>query len=621
MLCLRLFAWRLIAMRPGAPAPVASRRKRRLRPGAVLAAVLLIGLPTSPALAGRRRQPPPPPPSITVDSARIEPLAAGTFVRVDGSGEYRGALELRRGTVKPPAPPPGTPPAPPPPPVTGVGVVNDVAFEDYLKGIAEVPAGWPAEALRAQAIAARTYALWVLQNGAAGAAGDLGAQICATEGCQVYAGLAKERAPNGANWVAAVEATAGQVLLHQGKAIVAKYSSSNGGRSVSGGRPYLKPVDDPDDARSPLHRWSLAVSFDDVGRAVAAPGTVTGVRRDGGSVVVGWSGPDGVPGSVVVPATGFRARLNAAVLPPPGRSRTVPSIMFDLAADAGARMVNLAGRGYGHGIGMSQYGAFGKAARGLKADAILASYYGGIRPTTLNAGGIPTSVKVAVDQGRPEVLAGATGPFRVLDGKGNVVAAVATGSWRVAPGPKGGLRLFPPAGQTGHAAVELVAVEPATGAVGQPMVVRFKPRVPALVRVVATPPGGAETELLAPTPLGNAVSSVSLPAPSFGGSYIVRVLADAGGGRTAELVLPPPVTGPPPPPPAPPAEALESRLARASRSAPGSAAVAVSKGGDEGVPAMPAVAGAVVMVAALGATWWGLRRRGQLVCPASDAAS
>ncbi|MDQ3944477.1 MAG: SpoIID/LytB domain-containing protein, partial [Actinomycetota bacterium] len=403
------------------------------------AAVLLIGLPVSPALGARKRLTPPAPAGITVDAARIEPLDPGTFVTVDGAGEYRGSLELRRATVRPaaPAPGPGTPPAPPPPPVTGVGVVNDVGFEDYLKGIAEVPAGWPAEALRAQAIAARTYAMWVLENGAAGAAGDLGAQICATEGCQVYAGLAKERAPNGANWVAAVEATAGQVLLHQGKAIVAKYSSSNGGRSVSGGRPYLKPVDDPDDARSPLHRWTLAVSFDDIGRAVAAPGPVAGVRREGGSVVVGWTGPDGTVGESVVPATDFRAKLNATVPPPPGRSRTVPSILFDVAADAGARVVNLAGRGYGHGIGMSQYGAYGKAARGLSADAILAAYYGGIRPTALPAGRIPASVKVAVDQGRAEVRAGATGPFRVRDGTGNVVAAVATGSWRVAPGPKG----------------------------------------------------------------------------------------------------------------------------------------------------------------------------------------
>jgi SpoIID/LytB domain protein len=598
MLRARPFAWRLFSGRPTA-----------------VAAIVVLGVSAAPAHAARKRLVPPPPPSVAVDVARIEPLAPGTHVVVESGGEYRGVLELRRAIVKPPppVPVPGVPPAPPPPAVTGVGVVNEVGFEDYLKGIAEVPAGWPAEALRAQAIAARTYALWVLENGAAGAAGDLGAQICATEGCQVYAGLAKERAPNAANWVAAVESTAGQVLLYQGQAIVAKYSSSNGGRSVSGGRPYLKPVDDPDDARSPLHRWTLSVSFDDVGRAVAAPGTVTAVRRAAGSVAVGWSGADGGAGEVVVPATEFRAKVNAAVPPPPGRSRTVPSIMFDMAADGGARVVNLAGRGYGHGIGMSQYGAFGKAARGLKADAILASYYGGLRPATLPAGRLPATVKVAVDDGRPEARVGATGPFRVLDGKGHVVAAVATGAWRVTPGPKGGLRLFPPPGQTGPAAVELVAVEPATGAVGQPLVVRFKPRVPALVRVVATPPGGPETEVLPATAVGNGEQSVTLPPPAFGGAYIVRISADAGAGRTAELVLPPPVAGPPPPPaPAPPpagGETLPSRLARASRAESAAPVVAGAKGGNEGRPVVPVAAGVLVVFVALGAIWsWRSRK-------------
>ena len=605
MLRLRLFAWRLIAMRPGAPAPVAGRRKPRpFRPVPVVAAVVaLLAVFGAPAHGARKRLPPPPV-SITVDQARIEPLAGDAHVVVEGAGEYRGALELRRAPVKPPAPAPGTPPAPPAPAATGVGVVNDVGFEDYVKGIAEVPAVWPVEALRAQAIAARTYALWVLENEASGAAGALGAQICATEGCQVYAGLAKEQAPNGAAWVAAVEATAGQVLLHQGKAIVAKYSSSNGGRSVSGGRPYLKPVDDPDDARSPLHRWTLAVSFDDVGRALGAPGPVTGVRRDPGSVVATWTGPDGIAGDLVVPAPEFRAKVSAAVPPPPGRSRSVPSIMFDMAADAGARVVTLNGRGYGHGIGMSQYGAFGKAARGLKAAAILSTYYGGIRPTVAPAGQVPASVKVAVEEGRAEARVGATGPFRVLDGQGNVVAAVATGSWRVAPGPKGQLRLFPPAGQTGPAALDLVAVEPSTGMVGQPMVVRFKPRVPAMVRVMATPPGGTETEVLAASPLGNGESSVTLPAPSYGGAYIVRITADAGGSRTAELVLPPPVTGPAPP------GARPARLFRAARSELARSVPPVERtSGDAGVPVLPATAAAVAGLAAAAGVAWQLRRR------------
>jgi hypothetical protein len=139
----------------------------------VLAALVVVALLAEPAAAARRRPPPPPPPpGFSVDVARFEPFDRDTTMRLDGVGEYRGALELRRVP-------------------SGIGAVNDVSLEDYLKGIAEVPSSWPAEALRAQAIAARTYALWVLQAGPAGEAAGLGAQICATESCQVYSGVAK----------------------------------------------------------------------------------------------------------------------------------------------------------------------------------------------------------------------------------------------------------------------------------------------------------------------------------------------------------------------------------------------------------------------------------------------
>ncbi len=76
--------------------------------------------------------------------------------------------------------------------------------------------------------------------------------------------------------------TAGLALLSGGSPILAKYSACNGGRSVSGGKPYLKVVDDPDDARCPLHRWGLSVSYDDIGRALAVPGTVKSVRATAG---------------------------------------------------------------------------------------------------------------------------------------------------------------------------------------------------------------------------------------------------------------------------------------------------------------------------------------------------
>jgi stage II sporulation protein D len=588
---------------------------RPVRPALVpaLAALLALGLlcpGAEPAGAARRRRSPPPaPPSFSVDSARIEPLAADGTVILDGVGQYRGALELRLGPA-------------------GIGAVNHVGLEDYLKGIAEMPAGWPAEALRAQAIAARTYALYVLGKGLAGSAASVGGQICATEGCQVYAGLAKEGSPNGAKWVEAVESTRGQVLLHQGEPILAKYSSSNGGRTIPGGRPYLRAVADPDDARSPLHRWGLGVSYDDVGRALAAPGPVVGVARAGGAIDVAWTAPDGVTGHLVVPVTDFRAKLNAAVPPPPGRTRTVPSTMFSLAADDGARMVTLEGRGYGHGIGMSQYGAYGKAVRGMKADGILAAYYGGIRPVALPPERTPASLRVAIDAGRPEAVVSASGPFRVLDGKGNVVAAVATGAWRAVPGQRGHLRLLPPPGQAGMPQVEVAAIDPPAPAVGQALVVRFRPSIPAYVRVAARPPGGTETEVLAPTPSGAEELSVTLPPASTGpGAYLVSITADAGGGRVTTLPLIPlvaPPPGSPVEPWSPPGAASSQERARvldralaqvrhpsaepASRSSPPASGVA------DVPPAAPSAADrlasglALVALTAVAAWRWRLRR-------------
>src|SRR2546423_15648517 len=115
-----------------------------------------------------------------------------------------------------------------------------------------MPAGWPMEGLKAQAIAARTYALNQLAAGR---------QLCATEACQVYAGLAKERSQGGDNWAAAVAATAGQVVLYRNKPILAMYSSSDGGQTVAGSQPYLRAARDPDDGVSPLSQWQASLRF------------------------------------------------------------------------------------------------------------------------------------------------------------------------------------------------------------------------------------------------------------------------------------------------------------------------------------------------------------------------
>src|SRR5579885_1503449 len=168
----------------------------------------------------------------------------------------------------------------------GVATVNRLSVEDYVAGIAEMPPTWPAAALAAQAVAARSYAL----AHAAAPPPELtaiGAQICATQACQVYVGLAHDAEPGAANWRAAVAATAGQVLLYRGAPIDAMYSSSNGGQTVAGGAPYLWSVPEPDDVASPLHRWEVTISLGDLAGVFGLAGPVGTVTRTGDAVTLG----------------------------------------------------------------------------------------------------------------------------------------------------------------------------------------------------------------------------------------------------------------------------------------------------------------------------------------------
>ena len=131
-------------------------------------------------------------------------------------------------------------------------VVNDVGLEQYLAGVVprEMPASWPAEALKAQAVAARSYAL---ANRISGRPYDVYADVRS----QVYGGIGSEDA----RATAAIAATAGQVMLYGGRIVNALFHSTSGGRTVSAAEvfgmevPYLVPVDDPGSALSPVHAW------------------------------------------------------------------------------------------------------------------------------------------------------------------------------------------------------------------------------------------------------------------------------------------------------------------------------------------------------------------------------
>jgi stage II sporulation protein D len=219
--------------------------------------------------------------------------AASGHVRYKGK-EYRGHLELFPGRAG------------------GVVVLNVLALEDYLLGVvpAEMPASWPAEALRAQAVAARTYALsrMMAQRGAT-------YDVLATESDQVYNSVSGED-PRTSQ---AVSDTSGQILTYGGVPIVAYFSSDAGGYTRAGGEPYLRPVPCPAD-QSPHNGWQFELSASELSELAAAagagPGAVTGVtaQYDGlsghlQSIALNTSG-----GSCVLQGAEFRRYVGRGVM-------------------------------------------------------------------------------------------------------------------------------------------------------------------------------------------------------------------------------------------------------------------------------------------------------------------
>ena len=169
---------------------------------------------------------------------------------------------------------------------TGARTVNKVSMEDYLKSVvpAEMPTSWAADAVRSQAVAARSYATR-LKEWSSGSGYD----ICDTTSCQVYAGYASSygghrtvRETAGGN--TAVAATAGKVLTYHGATALTQFASSNGGHSAQGDYPYLTAHPDPYDGVMRSQSWTRTLTADSVARIWPTVGTVRQLQvsaRDG----------------------------------------------------------------------------------------------------------------------------------------------------------------------------------------------------------------------------------------------------------------------------------------------------------------------------------------------------
>jgi len=299
-------------------------------------------------------------------------------------------------------------------------------FERYLEGIAEVPPSWPTTALEAQAIAARSYA--VATTGWSGSQGErLPTPICATSSCQVYSGIPVPPEADIGRWYQAVRRTAGEVLLYQGHPAETVYFSTSNGHTYGNDQvfgsaplPYLRPVVERDDGASPTSHWRVRLSFADLARFLHAAGdwpggrAISGVRLDGTMIAVSGGGA-----TRSMDLEAFRDAVNTWApclepdrYPPASLPVTIPSNWLQVSSDEDAAVVT--GRGWGHGVGMVQWGAYGKALLGYSASDILAYYYGGLRPQTYPEPGL---IHVRVATGLTSVRIAPSGPGATLDGR------------------------------------------------------------------------------------------------------------------------------------------------------------------------------------------------------------
>jgi len=306
----------------------------------------------------------------------VRALDAGSRVIVNGKA-YRGELAIASSGDE-------------------VIVVNRLPIEEYLRGVVPLEIGErqasERAAVEAQAIAARSYAYTHL-------APSQRFDVRATVDDQVYGGAGAERPVSDA----AVAATAGQVLRYAGRIADTPYHSTCGGMTAEPsevwtgepGAPYLQRVDDhiPGSRRaycdiSPRYDWTREMSGAEIGAAVTRylhsrggsqeMGTVRSLRIESRtpSGRVGTLAVEGSEGETTLRGNAIRYALRVA------GGELLNSTYFSIESAAagrpdGGRRFTLRGHGYGHGIGMCQWGAIGRARAGQDAATILQTYYPG----------------------------------------------------------------------------------------------------------------------------------------------------------------------------------------------------------------------------------------------------
>lgn len=253
----------------------------------------------------------------------------------------------------------------------GLLVTNELDLERYLEGVvpAEMPPDWEGEALKAQAVISRTYALYKKRENQ-GRGYDLAGSVLG----QVYkGGIADPRTSF------SIAKTRGQVLTYDGELALTFFHSTSAGPTEDASerwnidRPYLKGVSCPLDRDSPYFQWERTITLRDLeeglrkaGHPVRAVATLTPLQWSrAGRLLTVRILHDG--GEIILKAEELRKALGFRVL---------PSTHFTI--DSFGRDLQVRGNGYGHGVGLCQWGANVMARQGLKFEEILLYYYPGV---------------------------------------------------------------------------------------------------------------------------------------------------------------------------------------------------------------------------------------------------
>ena len=263
------------------------------------------------------------------------------------------------------------------------GQTAELSLHDYLIGVvmSELPASFEPEAMRAQAIASRTFALHCAKHD--------GADVCAGSGCcQGWTDEAQLRERFGEGYEAfyekaksAVESTDGQVLEYEGKLIDATFFSCSGGRTEDAAAvwgssvPYLQPVESPGEEQAQNFHTQVSLAAGEFARTILAAAPEARLTGDPAA----WLGE-----AAPTPGGGVDTMRIGGVLFSGTELRglfSLRSARFTLAWDGEQFTFDVYGSG--HRVGMSQYGAQAMALAGADAETILKTYYTGVELATL----------------------------------------------------------------------------------------------------------------------------------------------------------------------------------------------------------------------------------------------